>query len=268
MTSKGEKQYYPAIQHWLETQGIKSVITDPAQPTVLSIEQQRRCLRREAEITQRFNHPNIVGYRGIGEVGGEESVALEILFGTSLEQKLNTSPGRHLPPETVVRILTYVLSGLEHAHEQGIIHRDLKPANIMLAEGGRVVILDWGTGIEKNGKANKRGPMTGTPLYLSPEQAKGEKVDERSDLFSLGLIAFKMLFGFSPFLKVEKNGDETVKNTLKSLLNDPPPRILFLEENIPKPLRNIVIKLLQKDPKARYQSAREVLEDLERLDQN
>jgi serine/threonine protein kinase len=247
---------------------IKSVITDPAQPTISSIGQQRRCLLHEAEIMQRLKHRNIVGFLGSGEVDGKESVALELLFGTTLEQKLNTSPGRRLPPETVVRILIDVLSGLAHAHEQGIIHRDLKPANIMLAEDGRAVILDFGVAVEKNGRANKRGRVIGTPLYLSPEQARAEKVDERSDLFSLGLIAFRMLFGFDPFLREGKNGAEAVKNTLKSLLNDPPPRILFLEENIPELLRNIIIKLLQKDPGDRYQSAREVLEDLERLNQN
>ena len=160
-------------------------------------------------------------------------------------------------PEETVKILRQVCAALEAAHSEGVVHRDLKPQNIMIGEGGRVCVMDFGLARSMEaGGLTQAGAVMGTPAYMSPEQAKGMPADERSDLFSLGIIAYLMLTGEIPF-----KADSALASMLLRTQGPPTPSIQ-LNPAIPQALSDVVQKSLAVDPKDRYQSATELAKDL------
>ena len=182
---------------------------------------------------------------------------MPLVAGESLAQRL-IAQGRLELKETL-RIGMQAAAGLAAAHEQGLVHRDVKPANILLEKGvERAVLTDFGLARAADDVSMTRwGIIAGTPQYMSPEQARGEPLDGRSDLFSLGCVLYEMATGVSPF-----RADSTMA-TLRRLIDDPPPAMASLNPELPPWFIGIVERLLEKDPSRRFGSAKEVSELLE-----
>ena len=162
--------------------------------------------QREAQAAARLQHPNLISVLDVGDADGHPVMVLEYAKGPRLSDIIN---GKPLAPERIIRLVRQLLAGLAHAHDAGLIHRDLKPANIMVemddgVEIPRIVdfgiaILRDGDGEQAGGKLTDTGQILGTPLYMAPEQAKGDPIDHRIDLFALGIIIYEMLAGVPPF---------------------------------------------------------------------
>lgn len=202
---------------------------------------------REAESTGRLSHPNIVTIFDAGEEQGLGYIAMEMLQGTTLTQ-WSRKPNL-LPLEKLIPILATVAEAMDYAHQQGIVHRDIKPANIMLTNDHVVKIMDFG--IAKMGTTSKTQTdiVLGTPVYMSPEQIAGKKVDGRSDIFSLGVVMFELLTGRPPFLA------DNVSALLFAIAHTPHTSIKAIRPDIPLRLKGVIDQALQKDPVHRYRRA-------------
>lgn len=207
---------------------------------------------REAEAAGTLNHPNIVTIYDVGEEEDLAYVAMELLDGSDLTPYVKKE--KLLPAKTLLKIIGSVAEGLAFAHEKGIVHRDIKPANIMLLKDGTVKIADFGIARITTSSATQTGTVLGTPSYMSPEQVAGQKVDGRSDLFSLGASMYELLCGQKPF-----NGD-SIAALMYAIANKPPVLITQLDPNIPQCCAYIAHRLITKDLAKRYQSGREVVE--------
>src|SRR5258708_31965432 len=183
---------------------------------------------------------------------------MEVVCGLCVQQKIESVGALELAP--ILRLGTQIASGLAAAHAQGLVHRDIKPANILMENGiERVKITDFGLARSMDDvRITQAGVVYGTPLYMSPEQAQGERVDQRSDLFSLGSLLYAMSTGRPPF-----RGDTSIA-VLKRVCDDMPRPIREVNPHIPESLVEIVNKLLAKNPDARFQTAGEVAELLSR----
>lgn len=207
---------------------------------------------REARAAGSLTHPNIVTIFETEEENGRYFIVMEYLEGDNLRQKMDREGP--LPPEEAVRIATQVLDGLAHAHARGVIHRDIKPENIHVLPSGLVKITDFGIARLKHEPAiTMDGQVFGTPSYMSPEQVQGGAVDERSDLFSLGVILYEMLAGYKPF-----QGDSVITITYNIVHTEPPS-----PPNIPAPLEWVIRKALRKNPAERFSSAEEMKQALQ-----
>ena len=230
---------------------------------------------REARAAAALKHPNVVGIYQVGEDQGVPYLAMELLEGRSLEEHLKQA-GRLAVPEAV-RLGIQVAQGLAAAHAKGLIHRDIKPANIFLEaipdQGGsapgtfdpglaQVKLLDFGLARTMAAPIHltQSGTLLGTPAYMAPEQARGQQVDARCDLFSLGVVLYRMLTGAMPF-----KGSDTM-SILASLAADIPLEPRLLNPAIPAELNELIVKLLAKDPAQRVQSAQEVAAMLRHLE--
>ncbi|HUE03813.1 MAG TPA: protein kinase [Bryobacteraceae bacterium] len=224
----------------------------------------RADLLKEARAASSLSHPNIATvYEFVENPGGDPFIAMELVSGTNLRDVL---ANRHLSVAETLNIATGVAAALAEAHRHSIIHRDIKPGNIHLTPTGDARVLDFG--IARTPAPRTPGTETadaptrtlegfiGTPLYMSPEQASGEMVDARSDLFSLGAVIYECLAGKAPFA-----GDTLTSIMARLLTTDPPPPSR-LNPRSPAQLDRVVLKLLAKDRRARYQSADELLADL------
>ncbi len=224
----------------------------------------RADLLKEARAASSLSHPNIATvYEFVENPGGDPFIAMELVSGTNLRDVL---ANRHLSVAETLNIATGVAAALAEAHRHGIIHRDIKPGNIHLTPAGDARVLDFG--IARTPAPRTPGTETadaptrtlegfiGTPLYMSPEQASGEMLDARSDLFSLGAVIYECLAGKTPFA-----GDTLTSIMARLLTTDPPPPSR-VNPRSPAQLDRIVLKLLAKDRRARYQSADELLADL------
>lgn len=210
-------------------------------------------LEREAQVASSLNHPNIVSVYDIGQQDGLAWIVSELVEGSSLRQSLGRGA---FPLRRALEIAIQIADGLAGAHAAGLVHRDLKPENIMLARDGRVKILDFG--LAKNRLATSSGILgsgnsitdtliiSGTPAYMAPEQILGRTCDQRSDIFSLGVVVSEMLSGKRPF-----SGD-TVISSMNSVLSEEPAE---LPETVPAPLRRLIRHCLEKEPNRRLQSA-------------
>jgi len=221
-----------------------------------AMETSRRRLVQEATAAGRLSHPNIVTIHSYGETNEFEFICMEYVSGQTLAQILRTE--RVLPLEAAVSIFGQVLMALEAAHTEQIIHRDIKPSNIMITGDKRVKVMDFG--IAKLPSLSETMAMTrtvlGTPYYMSPEQISGQKVDIRSDIFSLGAVLYESLTGEKPF-----SGENTATLAYKIVQTDPvPPRVLNL--HIPPALGAIITKAMAKDPSQRFQTPAEMLQEL------
>jgi len=218
--------------------------------------------RAEAVAVAKLNHSNIVQVYGAGECDGLQYMALEYVEGRNLREHL----ARKGPPELPVAlsIMRQVATALQKAHEQGLVHRDIKPENILVTKKVEVKVTDFGLSRFFNDpdavNLTQSGVTLGTPLYLSPEQAQGSRpVDHRSDLYSFGVTCYHLLSGEPPF-----RGSTAVEVALKHLTDQPRP-LAALRPDLPPDLCELVQKLMAKRPEDRYQSARDVLRDLNKV---
>ncbi|WP_406437977.1 Stk1 family PASTA domain-containing Ser/Thr kinase [Streptomyces sp. NBC_00631] len=218
--------------------------------------------RREAQSAASLNHPAIVAVYDTGEdyIDGVSIpyIVMEYVDGSTLRELLHS--GRKLLPERAMEMTIGILQGLEYAHRSGIVHRDIKPANVMLTRNGQVKVMDFGIA-RAMGDAGMTMTQTaaviGTAQYLSPEQAKGEQVDARSDLYSTGCLLYELLTVRPPFV-----GDSPVAVAYQHVREEPQPPSVFDPEITPE-MDAIVLRALVKDPNYRYQSADEMRADIE-----
>jgi serine/threonine-protein kinase len=213
--------------------------------------------RREAQAAARLNHPGIVSVYDSGD-GDDPYIVMQYIEGRTLADFL--ASGGTLPPAKATEIAQEIAEALAAAHAHGVIHRDIKPANVMVTREGKVLVMDFGiarmiTGPET---APQTSAVLGTASYLSPEQAQGQPVDARTDIYSLGVVLYEMLAGRPPF-----TGDSPMAIAYKQV-NESPPAPSALNAEVPPALDAVVMRSLAKNPANRYQTAQEFADDLER----
>ena len=227
--------------------------------------------RREARAASALNHPGICTIYDIGEQDGQAFIAMEFIDGETLRSHIHGQP---LAVEEVLELGIQIAEALEAAHAEGIIHRDIKPANIFVTKRGRAKVLDFGLaklvpkGIaggdgdssDASASANSIvGIISGTPSYMSPEQVRGDDLDPRTDIFSLGLVLYEMATGRQAF------GGGTGGAIIEAVLTRPPAAVRSVNPDIPPRLEAIIDKALQKDREQRYQNVAQMLAELQRL---
>lgn len=213
---------------------------------------------REAETAGRLQHQNIVTIFDAGEDHELAYIAMEFLKGKDLVE--HTKPGQLLPMDTVVHILTRVAEALNYAHGLNVVHRDIKPANIMFdPASGTVKVTDFGIARVTDASRTRTGMVLGTPSFMSPEQIAGKKVDGRSDLYSLGVMAYQLLSGTLPFRA------ESMTELMFKIANEPAPDLRTANPDVPAALAAAVDRALAKSLAIRYASGEEFARDLQRL---
>jgi len=230
--------------------------------------------QREACAASALNHPHICTVHDIGDYRGRPFFVMELLEGQSLNERIC---GKPVPILELVDLAAQTCDALQAAHAKGIVHRDIKPANVFLTANGQIKILDFGlaklveeshstattvtaTEAEIIARAITRtriGRLMGTPAYLSPEQARGEEVDARTDIFSFGLVLYEMATG-RPAFRGQTSGE-----LINAILHETPPKPSAVNPAVPSSLEQIILKALEKERKVRYQSAKELLTDLD-----
>jgi eukaryotic-like serine/threonine-protein kinase len=214
-----------------------------------------RRFKQELILAREVTHRNVIRIFDLGQAKGFKFITMEFVEGRDLRAVLREKS--KLSPDEAVQIVAQVCRALESAHAAGVVHRDLKPQNIMLDAKGRVFVMDFGIAhsLETPGMT-QTGALMGTPEFMSPEQARGFKVDARSDLFSLGIIFYELLTGISPY-----KADTALATLLKRTQERPQPPA-EVDSTIPTTISDVVMKCLEIDRDHRYSTAREILEDL------
>lgn len=211
--------------------------------------------REEARAAASLLHPNVVNVYDVGRDDGRDYIVMEYVPGESLKSIIRRQ-GR-LSVATATRYVMHILEALAHAHESGIIHRDIKPHNILITIDGRAKVADFGIARAASSSGlTETGTVLGTVAYISPEQARGAQVDQRSDLYSLGVVYYEALTGRVPF-----SGDTSVSVALKHIQEIPEPPSLY-NPAIPRAIEKVIMKALQKDPAKRFATAKEMLSAL------
>jgi eukaryotic-like serine/threonine-protein kinase len=228
-----------------------------------------RRFTQEARAASALNHPNIITIYDIGQVEGVHFIATEFILGETLRQRLARE---HMSLQDAIDVAAQIAAALNAAHEAGITHRDIKPENVMVRRDSLVKVLDFGLAklAERRieavdsqavtlARCTDPGTLMGTPQYMSPEQARGQEVDARSDLFSLGIVLYEIIVGSAPFTGA------TIADILVSILDKEPLPITRYSSDLPAELERIVSRCLAKQSEQRYQSAKELLADLKSL---
>ena len=214
----------------------------------------------EAQAAAALNHPNICTIHGIDEVDGQSFIAMEYVEGQSLRDIIESGP---LKLEEAQRISMQIAEGLNEAHRRQIVHRDIKPSNIMLTGEDRVKIMDFGLAKSPaRMQTTREGTTLGTTAYMSPEQGRGEAVDSRTDIWSLGVMIYEMLTGQRPF-----KGDYE-QAVIYSISNEDPEPVTALRTGVPVEFESVAARCMEKDPDERYQTAADLIADLRRLGRN
>jgi serine/threonine protein kinase len=232
--------------------GFDPMLDRPVAIKVLKVpdEETRRRFLREARLAARVHHPHIVSIYAVGEHEGNPYLAMEFIAGRTMAQVIRS--GDDIPLARKVHWLSELCAGLGHAHESGIVHRDVKPSNLLIAQNsGTLRLLDFGIahGNEASGMT-MAGMIVGTPQYMSPEQITGQAVDARSDIFSVGAVAYELLTGRQAF------GGDNLYHVSRQIVGEQPRPIESIVPDVPHALVKAIAKCLQKEPAARAESAR------------
>jgi len=220
-----------------------------------ALEDVKQRFSREAQVAARLRHPNIVITHDIVQTPAMSFIVMELVEGRTL-QALLAERGR-LPLGETIGLVAQVAAALDHAHASGVVHRDVKPANIMIEPGGQLKVMDFGIAkLETGANLTSTGSIMGTPNYMSPEQAKGLRVDGRSDLFSLGCVLYECLTGAKPFQ------GESVSVILVKILTEEPPPVDLAAAGLPAEIGAVLRRAVAKDPAARYASGKDLVEAL------
>ena len=227
----------------------------------LASEEFRRRFKNESKAIAVLSHPNIVKVYDVSYGDKLQYIVMEYVEGITLKEYIEQQGV--IPWRETVHFTTQILRALQHAHDKGIVHRDIKPQNIMLLENGTIKVTDFG--IARFSRSETR-TMTDTAIgsvhYISPEQARGDITDDKADIYSVGVVMYEMLTGQVPF-----QSDNSVSVAIMQLQTDPQkPR--ELNDSIPEGLEQITMHAMQKNPKDRYQSAAEMILDLEEFKRN
>ncbi|MEE9443100.1 MAG: protein kinase [candidate division Zixibacteria bacterium] len=226
-------------------------------PHLCQDEDCRARFKREAQAAAKLDHPNIVTIHEVSEYQGRPFFAMQHVEGQSLR---DLTKGKELGVDRIIELAIQVCDGLSAAHDKKVVHRDIKPSNIVIDAYGRPKILDFGLAAIQGGEhLTKTGSTLGTIGYMSPEQVRGQEIDHRSDLFSLGVVLYELIAKMNPFKR------DTEAATLKAVSDDAPEPLARFKSGLPDGLQAIIDKALEKDVKTRYQHADGMLSDLMRI---
>lgn len=249
--SGGMANVYKALCHRLNRYDAVKIMRDE---TAANTELRRR-FRAESQAVAMLSHPNIVSVYDVSHNDDVEYIVMELIDGITLKQYLQKKSV--LDPAEVLDFTIQTAKALEHAHSKGIIHRDIKPQNIMLLKDGMIKVADFGIASLENTVEENNGETVGSVHYIAPEQARGEAPDARSDIYSLGIVMYEMLIGRLPYV-----GNSDVEVAVKHMNTDPvTPRDIV--PSIPEELERICLKAMNSNIDERYQTASEMLADLE-----
>ena len=240
--SGGMSIVYRAIQPSLNRVVALKVLAPMLEHDPVAVER----FRQEATSAARLKHPNIVTIYEANVSAPPHYIAMEFLDGGSLADRLARGP---LPLGDAIRIGGQIALGLDHAHRRGVVHRDVKPSNVMFDSDGKTAVTDFGISrVLDQTKFTVPGAKLGTPDYMSPEQARGQEADHRSDLYSLAVVVYEMLTGRTPFRSPEP------LVTMRQIVEDPVPSARAINPSLPSGVDGVLLKALAKDPRQRYQN--------------
>ena len=219
----------------------------------------RKRFLREAQSMARLNHRNIVAVYDAGQTNGLSYIIMELVAGRTLA----AIPAAELTTHTAIRYFIDLLGALQFAHDLQVIHRDIKPANIMVLADDTVKVMDFGLSrrTSEMSQISVAGEIVGTIAYLSPERFLGKAADARSDLYSVGVMMYEVFAGVVPF----KSDTDDLVSVIFAHVNEPPASMRSINRSVPIPIERIVMRLLEKQPDRRYQSATDVIVDLQHL---
>lgn len=212
---------------------------------------------REAQAAGKLTHPNIITIYDVGREKDLTYIVMQYIEGQSLAKMLASR--KKFSTLEFVKLFCQLCDALDYAHRNGIIHRDIKPANILIDKKGKPFIVDFGVARVETSTITQTGTTIGTPSYMSPEQVRGQKIDKRSDIFSLGIILYELLTGKCPFKA------ESITTVIYKIVNEEPLPLTKVKKGLPVAFEHIVEKALAKDPKDRYQNCKQLAADLQGL---
>jgi len=215
----------------------------------------KKIFYNEAHSAGLLKHPNILQVHDAGEEDEQPYIVMEYVEGGETLKSF-TQPEKLLPTKTVVEILYQCAKALDYAHRHGVIHRDIKPTNIMLTADGNVKIADFGVAHNATGDATQVMGVMGSPRYMSPEQVQEHELTNKTDLYSLGIVAYELLTGNAPFL------GKSIPELVGKILDDPAPLLRTMNPDVPARLEEILKRILEKDPRKRFGSGQEIASDL------
>jgi tRNA A-37 threonylcarbamoyl transferase component Bud32 len=214
---------------------------------------------REAQAAGKLDHPNITTVYDVVKEKDVTYIVMQYVEGMSLQELLASQ--KKLSIDEINQLFVRVCSGLDYAHKKGIVHRDIKPANILIDKEMNPFIVDFGVARVETSTLTQTGTAMGTPSYMSPEQVQGKKIDNRSDIFSLGVVLYEMLAGKRPFEA------ESVTTIIYKIINEEPPDVTSIRKDVPAGYEHIIHKSLAKNPNDRYKSCHELATDLAQISQ-